>query len=66
MSKSNIIVRVRYKKDKNKQKLVGGWCKYSSKEHGADNTTLRTEESSTIEIEKERFVSNFILFQILF
>ena len=25
---SNIITRLRYKKDVNFQRLVGGWCKY--------------------------------------
>lgn len=37
---SNIIVRVRYKKDVNFQRLVGGWCKYVSKD-GADSTPLK-------------------------
>ena len=36
---SNIITRVRYKKDVNFQKLVGGWCKYVSKD-GADGKSL--------------------------
>lgn len=36
---SNIITRVRYKKDINFQKLVGGWCKYVSKD-GADGKSL--------------------------
>lgn len=40
MSKSNIVTRVRYKKDVNFQRLVGGWCKYVSKD-GADTTPLR-------------------------
>lgn len=38
--KSNIIVRVRYKKDLNFQRLVGGWTKYVSKD-GADGTSLK-------------------------
>ena len=36
---SNIITRVRYKKDINFQRLVGGWCKYVSKD-GADGKSL--------------------------
>lgn len=40
MSSSNIITRVRYKKDVNFQRMVGGWCKYVSKD-GADGKSLR-------------------------
>ena len=36
---SNIVTRVRYKKDVNFQRLVGGWCKYVSKD-GADTKSL--------------------------
>jgi len=36
---SKIITRVRYKKDVNFQRLVGGWCKYVSKD-GADGKSL--------------------------
>ena len=36
---SNIITRVRYKKDINFQRFVGGWCKYVSKD-GADGKSL--------------------------
>lgn len=40
MSKSNIVTRVRYKKDVNFQRLVGGWCKYVDRD-GADPTPLK-------------------------
>ena len=50
---SNIITRVRYKKDVNFQRMVGGWCKYVSKEQGADNKTLRDLSSITSQYEKE-------------
>ena len=52
MSKSNIIVRVRYKKDVNFQKLVGGWCNYVSKD-GADGKSLRDLSSVNDLYEKE-------------
>ena len=50
---SNIITRVRYKKDVNFQKLVGGWCKYVSRD-GADGKTLR-DMSSTNELYEKEF-----------
>lgn len=53
MSKSNIIVRVRYKTDVNFQRLVGGWCKYVSKD-GADGKSLK-DFSSTDELLKKEF-----------
>ena len=37
---SNIITRVRYKKNVNFKRLVGGWCKYVSKD-GADGKSLK-------------------------
>ena len=52
MSKSNIIVRVRYKKDMNFQKLVAGWCNYVSKD-GADGKSLRNLSSINEMYEKE-------------
>ncbi len=52
MSKSNIIVRVRYKKDINFQKLVSGWCNYVSKD-GADGKSLRNLSSINEMYEKE-------------
>ena len=52
MSSSNIITRVRYKKDVNFQKMVGGWCKYVSKD-GADGTSLKDLESINHLYEKE-------------
>lgn len=52
MSKSNIITRVRYKKDVNFQKLVGGWCSYVSKD-GADGKSLNNLSSINDLYEKE-------------
>lgn len=52
MSKSNIVTRVRYKKDVNFQRLVGGWCKYVSKD-GANGKSLRDLSSVTDMYEKE-------------
>lgn len=49
---SNIITRVRYKKDVNFQKLVGGWCKYVSKD-GADGKSLDELENINNLYEKE-------------
>lgn len=50
---SNIITRVRYKKDVNFQRLVGGWCKYVSKD-GADTTSLK-DFSSIDELYQKEF-----------
>lgn len=52
MSKSNIVTRVRYKKDVNFQRLVGGWCKYVSKD-GANGKSLRDFSSVNDLYEKE-------------
>ena len=49
---SNIITRVRYKKDVNFQRLVGGWCKYVSKD-GADGKSLKDFSSMNDLYEKE-------------
>ena len=49
---SNIITRVRYKKDINFQKLVGGWCKYVSKD-GADGISLKDLSATDDLINKE-------------
>lgn len=49
---SNIITRVRYKKDVNFQKLVGGWCKYVSKD-GSDGKSLKDMSSYDEMINKE-------------
>ena len=49
---SNIITRVRYKKDINFQKLVGGWCKYVSKD-GADGKSLDELDNINNLYEKE-------------
>lgn len=49
---SNIIVRVRYKKDVNFQKLVGGWVKYVSKD-GADGISLKDTNSYDELLKKE-------------
>ena len=53
MSKSNIVTRVRYKKDVNFQRLVGGWCKYVSKD-GANGKSLRDFSSVNDLYEKEQ------------
>jgi len=53
MSKSNIVTRVRYKKDVNFQRLVGGWCKYVSKD-GADGKSL-SDLSSVDEFYQKEF-----------
>lgn len=53
MSKSNIVTRVRYKKDINFQRLVGGWCKYVSKD-GADGKSLK-DLSSVDEFYQKEF-----------
>lgn len=52
MSKSNIVTRIRYKKDVNFQRLVGGWCKYVSKD-GANGRSLRDFSSVNDLYEKE-------------
>ena len=49
---SNIVAIVRYKKDVNFQKLVGGWCKYVSKD-GADGKSLKDFSSSDELFDKE-------------
>lgn len=49
---SNIITRVRYKKDVNFQRLVGGWCKYVSKD-GADGKSLKDFSAMNDLYEKE-------------
>lgn len=49
---SNIITRVRYKKDVNFQRLVGGWCKYVSKD-GANGKSLKDVSSMNDLYEKE-------------
>ena len=49
---SNIITRVRYKKDVNFQRLVGGWCKYVSKD-GSDGKSLKDFSSMNDLYEKE-------------
>jgi len=49
---SNIITRVRYKKDVNFQRLVGGWCKYVSKD-GADGKSLNDFSSTDDLLNKE-------------
>ncbi len=49
---SNIITRVRYKKDVNFQRLVGGWCKYVSKD-GADGKSVNDLDSINDLYEKE-------------
>lgn len=49
---SNIVTRVRYKKDVNFQRLVGAWCKYVSKD-GADTTPLKDLSSVNDYYQKE-------------
>lgn len=49
---SNIVVRVRYKKDTNFQRLVGGWSKYVSKD-GADGKTLKDFSTTDDLLNKE-------------
>lgn len=49
---SNIITRLRYKKDVNFQRLVGGWCKYVSKD-GSDGKSLKDMSSYDELINKE-------------
>ena len=49
---SNIVVRVRYKKDTNFQRLVGGWSKYVSKD-GDDGKTLKDFSTTDDLLNKE-------------
>lgn len=49
---SNIIVKVRYKKDVNFQRLIGGWCNYVSKD-GADSTPIKNFSSIDNYYQKE-------------
>ena len=51
---SNIITRVRYKKDVNFQRLVGGWCKYVSKD-GADGESLNKDLDSINDLYLKEF-----------